>query len=88
MILLVAGSITNLLHWWSILGTLSPLFGYYLEPTKCWLIVKPRMKDIALKAFENTVIQLTLVISNTCYLELSLSQTFWPVPGTFQAILG
>ena len=88
MILLVAGSITNLLHWWSILGTLSPLFGYYLEPTKCWLIVKPRVKGIALKAFENTGIQLTLVISNTCYLELSLSQTFWPVPGTFQAILG
>ena len=53
MILLVAGSITNLLHWWSILGTLSPLFGYYPEPTKCWLIVKPRIKDIALKTFDD-----------------------------------
>ena len=25
-------------------------------------------------------IQSTLVISNTCYLELSVSRTFWPVP--------
>ena len=26
------------------------------------------------------ILQSTLVISNTCYLELSLSRTFWPVP--------
>ena len=38
-----AGSITNLLHWWNTLTTLSPLFGYHSELTKCWLIVKPRM---------------------------------------------
>ena len=31
-----------------------PLFGYYPEPTEFWLIVKPSMKDIALKTFENT----------------------------------
>ena len=51
-----AGSITNLLHWWNILTTLSPLFGYHPEPTKCWLIVKPRMKDIALKTFEKNYV--------------------------------
>ena len=47
------GSISNLLHWWNILTTLSSLFGYHLEPTKCWLIVKSRMKYIALKTLEN-----------------------------------
>ena len=54
-----AGSITNLLHWWNTLTTLGPLFGYYPIPTKCWLIVKPRMKDIALKTFGNTGINIT-----------------------------
>ena len=39
--------------------SLIPLFGYYLKPTKCWLIVKPRMKDMALKTFENTGTNLT-----------------------------
>ena len=54
-----AGSIKNLLHWWNTLTTLGPLFGYHPELTKCWLIVKPRMKDIALKTFENTGINIT-----------------------------
>ena len=54
-----ASSITNLLHWWNTFTTLGPLFGYHPEPTKCWLTVKPRMKDIALKAFENAGINKT-----------------------------
>ena len=54
-----AGSITNLLHWWNTLTTLGPLFGYYPKPTKCWLIVKPPMKDITLKTFKNTGINIT-----------------------------
>ena len=53
-----AGSITNLLHWWNTLTTLGPLFGYHPKPTKCWLIVKPDMKDITLKTFENTGINI------------------------------
>ena len=54
-----AGSITNMLHWLNTLSTLGPLFGYYPEPTKCWLIMKPRMKDIALKTFENAGVNVT-----------------------------
>ena len=54
-----AGLITDLLHWWNTLTTLGSLFGYYPEPTKCWLIVKPRMKNIALKTFENRGINIT-----------------------------
>ena len=52
------GSVTNLLHWWNTLALLGPLFGYYPEPTKCWLIVKLSMKDIALKTFENSGINI------------------------------
>ena len=59
----VAGSIKNLLHWWNTLTTLGLLFGYQPEPTKCWLIVKPRMKNIALKTFENTGINITEDVS-------------------------
>ena len=54
-----AGSTTNLLHWWNNLTTLGPLFAHYPKPTKCWLILKPRMKDISLKTFENTGINIT-----------------------------
>ena len=54
-----AGSITHLLHWWNTLTILGPLFGYHPEPTKCWLIVKSRIKYIALKTFENTGINIT-----------------------------
>ena len=53
------GSIANLLHWWNTLIILGPLFGYHPEPTKCWFIVKPRMKGIALKTFENTGVNIT-----------------------------
>ena len=52
-------SITNLLHWWNTLTTLGPLFGYHPEPSKCWVIVKPSRKDIALKTFGNTGINIT-----------------------------
>ena len=38
---------------------IEPTIGYHPEPTKCWLIVKPRMKDIALKTFKNTDINTT-----------------------------
>ena len=54
-----AGSITNLLLWWNTLITLGPLFGYHPEPNKSRLIVKAGMKDIALKTFENTGINIT-----------------------------
>ena len=53
-----AGSITNLSHLWNTLTTLGLLFGYHLELTKCWLIVKPGMKDLALKKVENTSINI------------------------------
>ena len=44
-----AGSITNTLHWLNTLSTLGPLFGYYPEPTKSWLIMKPRNERYSFK---------------------------------------
>ena len=38
-------------------GTPSPTIRVLSEPTKCWL--KPAMKDIALKTFKNTGINIT-----------------------------
>ena len=54
-----AASITNLLQWWNTFTTLGPLFGYHPEPNKCWLIVKPGMRDTALQAFESAGINIT-----------------------------
>jgi len=36
-----AGTIKSLLEWWEELCKLGPKFGYFPEPNKCWLIVKP-----------------------------------------------
>ena len=36
-----AGSVRSLRSWWSTLCELGPKFGYYPEPSKSWLIVKP-----------------------------------------------
>ena len=54
-----AGSIKNLFHWCNTFTTLGPLFGHHPKPTKCWLIVRPRMKYVALKTFESTGINIT-----------------------------
>ena len=47
-----AGSLADLLHWWNTLTKLGPL-GYHPETIKCWLIVKPNMKDLVFKTLEN-----------------------------------
>ena len=36
-----AGNLQDLRRWWSILTKTGPKFGYYPEPTKTWLAVKP-----------------------------------------------
>ena len=40
-----AGTVKNILHWWEILCQLGPKFGYFPEPSKCWLIVKSHSYD-------------------------------------------
>ena len=40
-----AGNIQDLRRWWSVLTEVGPKFGYYPEPTKTWLVVKPRASE-------------------------------------------
>ena len=54
-----AGSIHGIKCWWDHLCRLGPLFGYYPEPKKCWLIVKPRFLEKAKQNFADTKINIT-----------------------------
>ena len=52
-----AGSISSLKYWWNISWKLGPKFGYFLQPTKSWLIVKSNSSDKAVHIFKDTDIQ-------------------------------
>ena len=54
-----SGSITRLNYWWDTSCELGPKFGYFPEPTKSWLIVKPGCFDKAIHTFNETNIQIT-----------------------------
>ena len=54
-----AGNSRNLKIWWQKLCEIGPLFGYYPEPTKCWLIVKPEHEQTAKEIFSDTKINIT-----------------------------
>ena len=54
-----AGSLAGLLDWYNKIETLGPQFGYYLNPSKCVLIVKPNLLDTARDLFGDTGIQVT-----------------------------
>ena len=34
-----AGNLQDLRRWWSVLTEIGPKFGYFIEPTKAWLVV-------------------------------------------------
>ena len=54
-----AGKLTGLLSWFNKVTTLGPSFGYYVNPNKCHLIVKPELLDHAKMLFEDTGVQIT-----------------------------
>ena len=54
-----AGSLQNLLKWWTALCRLGPKFGYHPEPRKSWLIVKPTHLASAEQIFSSTEINIT-----------------------------
>ena len=40
-----ARNLQDLRRWWSVLTEIGPKFGYYPEPTKSWLLVKPCVSE-------------------------------------------
>ena len=52
-------SAKGLKHWWDTLEKLGPKFGYYPQPSKSWLIIKPGLKADANKIFRGTDINIT-----------------------------
>ena len=45
------GKLSIIQSWWEALQCHGPLFGYYANPTKSWLIVKPEIKETACSVF-------------------------------------
>ena len=50
---------TGLHEWWSGLQSLGPSYGYFVNASKTWLIVKPEYLDVARELFKNTSIGIT-----------------------------
>ena len=54
-----SGSLTDLHQWWLNVQELGPDFGYYVNTTKSWLIVKEEFKDTAKELFRDSKINIT-----------------------------
>ena len=53
------GSLNGLHEWWSRLQSWGPSYGYFVNASKTWLIVKPEHLDVASEVFQNTSIGIT-----------------------------
>ena len=53
------GTLINLRSWWDTLVERGPSFGYYPNPLKTYLMVKPDKRDLAEKIFKGTKAQIT-----------------------------
>ena len=54
-----AGSLDALKQWWDHILEIGPSYGYFPQPTKSWLIVKPDQLDQARETFAGTEIKIT-----------------------------
>ena len=54
-----AGKLDDLRKWWDTLTIIGPKFGYYPEPKKTWLVVKPYGWQRTNKIFSGTKIKIT-----------------------------
>ena len=52
------GNLQELRRWWSALPEIGPKFGYYSEPTKTWLVVKPCLSEKVESVFLGTKIKI------------------------------
>ena len=55
----VCGSIDELRHWWPVLTSVGPRYGYFPKPSKSWLLVKNNFIDHANDSFLSTNISIT-----------------------------
>ena len=53
------GSIQDLLIWWNQLCVKGPVFGYFVNAPKTWLVSKERFHSIATTLFSDTDVQIT-----------------------------
>ena len=53
------GSINGFYDWWCALKSKGPSYGYFVNTSKTWLIVKPEYRNLANEVFRNTGISVT-----------------------------
>ena len=63
---MAAGKLPDLHSWWNGLSMHGPVYGYFVNPVKSWLIVKPEYESSARSLFSDTSINITSV--GRCYL--------------------
>ena len=56
----VGGNLVGIHQWWEKLVSVGPMYGYFPNPTKSWLIVKENCVDHASALFQNTGINITV----------------------------
>ena len=55
----VSGKLIDLHSWWNNLKTHGPMFGYFPNAQKCWLVIKKDLRDDASMIFKGTGINIT-----------------------------
>ena len=53
------GNITNLRSWWDKLVSMGPAYGYHVNASKTWLVVKEPHHSAAISSFGNTQVNIT-----------------------------
>ena len=56
----VGGNLVGIHRWWEKLVSVGPMYGYFPNPTKSWLIVKENCVDHACALFQNAGINITV----------------------------
>ena len=77
-----AGSVLEIKKWWDVLNNLGPVFGYFPNPKKCWIISKPDKEASVKEVFKDTAVNVTVegqkhlgaVIGSREYLEEYVSE--------------
>ena len=59
MLTTAGGTLQNLKAWWTMLSSSDPSYGYFFNPGKIWLIVKPQHEHDAKELFSGTGIGIT-----------------------------